>query len=522
MKRIKSFFILLFFLLFGIFNCFSFQNIKPCSFQLNNIKYYAKNSKNVKNIKNSKIKYNFNIFFEKISQDKNEFFQKNAKNVIKCKNNNKKYIFSNFLNKKTGKNKAFCKSFFDEYGNFENFHLRNSNSENFFKNGDFKEILIRKYTFYYKNRVFKFNSCDFEYEKPLSDWQKYALNNKNTFIAILNHLKCLNLSKREILTYLLPEIEEIKLNLCCGVNISPEAGYVEVIENSCLINYKSGGDGLFLNQEDFYDKIYKSVEKCDFDIKIDILTEKYNNFSKIEECYREKSSFSTNFETSTAERKNNIRLCLSKFDGLILEPGEILSFNTVTGKRSEENGYKKAKIISGGTFIYGVGGGVCQVSTTLYNACLLAGFEILEVHNHSLPVSYVEPSFDAMVNTGSSDLIVRNNTSGRILITTSYKNDICKVKIFGKKNKYKITRFSEKTKIIPASSDKIEEDYEKFGDFNLLPGEEIRLSYPKDGFISSGYLKFYDEQGVLVKTEKIRECKYNPTRGIVLKNTNFN
>ena len=201
----------------------------------------------------------------------------------------------------------------------------------------------------------------------------------------------------------------------------------------------------------------------------------------------------------------------------MIDEGEVFSFNQITGKRSLESGYKEAKIISGGTFVLGTGGGVCQVSTTLYNACLLAGLEIVESTTHSLPVSYVEPSFDAMVSFGSADLKIRNNSGGKSIITTSSENDVCKIKIFGLKNKYKITRQSEKISIIPAENDMVDNDYKKYGNYNLEVGEEKRISYPKDGFVSRGYLNFYDENGNLVQRKKIRENKYNPTRGVIIK-----
>ena len=84
------------------------------------------------------------------------------------------------------------------------------------------------------------------------------------------------------------------------------------------------------------------------------------------------------------------------------------------------------------------------------------------MHSHSLPVGYVEPSFDAMVNIGSSDLVVRNNSGERIVITTSSENDVCKVKIFGNKNRFNISRKSEKVKVLPAKNDTIETDLSKF------------------------------------------------------------
>ena len=129
-------------------------------------------------------------------------------------------------------------------------------------------------------------------------------------------------------------------------------------------------------------------------------------------------------------------------------------------------------------------------------------------------MSYVEPSFDAMVNSGSSDLVIRNNTNGKIVITSSSENDKCKFKIFGKENECKITRISEKTKIIPAKEEKYDSDYQKYG-LELKIGEEKRLSFAKDGYYSNGYLNYYDKKGNLVKTQKIRESKYYPTEGIV-------
>ena len=289
-----------------------------------------------------------------------------------------------------------------------------------------------------------------------------------------------------------------------------------MIKNSCEIYTKKGESGRFINEIDFFDSLKNQILIGKKQIKINLKIEEFKD--KSQNLIREKSCFSTNFETSSMARKNNIQVALESFDGVTLEDGEILSFNEVTGVRNESAGYKPAKIISGGTFVEGFGGGVCQVSTTLYNACLLAGLEILEVHNHSLPVSYIEPSFDAMVNTGSSDLVIRNNSGSKLIFTTSSKGDICKVKIFGKPNEFKITRFSEKTKIIPAEKEEVITDPKQAESFGVFAGEEKRISYAKDGFSSNGYLNFYDKQGRLVKTQKIRSNTYNPTRGIIVKN----
>ena len=117
-----------------------------------------------------------------------------------------------------------------------------------------------------------------------------------------------------------------------------------------------------------------------------------------------RSEFTTYYPYSTPDRKLNIKLCASKINGTTLKSGEEFSFNNKVGKRTEENGFKLAKIIFNGSFIDGIGGGVCQVSTTLYNCALLSGLKITEHHSHSLAVSYIEPSFDAMVSGDYADL----------------------------------------------------------------------------------------------------------------------
>ncbi len=393
----------------------------------------------------------------------------------------------------------------------ENLILTNSSQENISDN------VLRKYTFTYSGKKLVFLAKDYLKDLRISNTQKELLTNENEYRELLNRVTEFGLSKSEIVRYFFPEIEVIKERLCKITDISPEENYVQVVKNSCKLSYVYGKKGKFLNQDDFYGKLFECVKNNTKNINIDILVDFYEDTNDIENDFQEKSCFTTNFESSSLPRKNNIRVALEKFDGLVLEQGEVLSFNTVTGERNEKSGYEEAKIISNGTFTTGFGGGVCQVSTTLYNACLLAGLDILEVHNHSLPVSYIEPSFDAMVNSGSSDLVVRNNTDGKIIITTSSKGDKCKIKIFGKKNRYKITRFSEKTKIIPAESDKIDTEYEKYGNLDLEVGEEIRLSYPKDGFYSKGYLKYYDENGVLTQTVQIRENRYGATKGVIVK-----
>ena len=367
------------------------------------------------------------------------------------------------------------------------------------------------YEISHQEKIYKFK--DSEFKLKLSKLQSKNFHSLET----LKKLKYMNFSEEEILDYIFPEIKEIFKKVSKNFEIREVPDKVFVKENKCELEFVEGKKGKVVNKQKFFSDCFSQIENNEKLIKINLDIIDFKTSENIRKLFSEKSCFSTNFNSSSTERKNNIQVALKALDGLVVEEGEIFSFNEITGERNEEAGYKQAKIISGGTFVSGLGGGVCQVSTTLYNACLLSGLEIVEATSHSLPVSYVEPSFDAMVSFGSSDLKIRNNSGGKIIITTSSENDICKIKIFGIKNKYKITRQSEKISLIPAEKDIIENDYKKYGDYDLEIGEEKRISYAKDGFISRGYLSYYDEKGQFVYQKKFRENRYNPTKGIIIK-----
>lgn len=370
------------------------------------------------------------------------------------------------------------------------------------------------YTFLIDGKNHKFKESDFNLNLTKIQRENYHS------LVVLNKLEKLGFSSEEIISYVFPEINHAFKKLCLIYNKDEAADEVFVVQNKCKLDFVSGAKGKCISRENFFDEALKKLKTGEKKLQFNLKLIDYKDKANARELFSEKSCFSTNFSSSSTERKNNIRLALKSLDGVMLEEGEVFSFNSLTGERNESSGYAQAKIISNGTFVMGYGGGVCQVSTTLYNACLLAGLEVLEVSSHSLPVSYIEPSFDAMVSFGSSDLKVCNNSGGKIIITTSSENEVCKIKIFGLKNKYKITRQSEKISIISAEKDILELDYAKYENLNLEIGEEKRLSYAKDGFVSRGYLNFYNPKGELVERKLIRENKYNPTKGIIVRREN--
>lgn len=142
------------------------------------------------------------------------------------------------------------------------------------------------------------------------------------------------------------------------------------------------------------------------------------------------AGFSTTLLDSDKDRVDNIITASQKINGYVLNSGEVFSFNNVVGKRDVDTGYKNSKILVNGQRSEGVGGGICQLSSTIYNAAKKLGLEIIERHSHSGEVHYVQRGQDAAVSYGYKDLKFKNNKSYPIKFATSIKNGKVYVSIF--------------------------------------------------------------------------------------------
>lgn len=146
------------------------------------------------------------------------------------------------------------------------------------------------------------------------------------------------------------------------------------------------------------------------------------------------SDFSTNYVASNRNRTTNLILAANKINGTVIMPNETFSYNKVVGERTIQAGYKEAPIYVSGRVEDGLGGGICQITTTLYNAVLLANLEIVERSNHQFIPSYANASRDATVVYGAIDFKFKNNREYPIKITCSVSNGIANFKIFGLKS----------------------------------------------------------------------------------------
>lgn len=145
----------------------------------------------------------------------------------------------------------------------------------------------------------------------------------------------------------------------------------------------------------------------------------------------ELASYSSRFDVAQIARSQNIRLAAAALDNALLMPGEEFSFNNTTGARTAAKGYRNAYIIVNNRFEMGMGGGVCQVSSTLYNAVLKAGLSVTERFPHSLSVTYVPKGKDAAVSYGTLDFKFVNTTDRPIIVHSEYKKGVLKISLFG-------------------------------------------------------------------------------------------
>lgn len=141
-------------------------------------------------------------------------------------------------------------------------------------------------------------------------------------------------------------------------------------------------------------------------------------------------SFTTYYKESYEERAHNIRLSAAAINNHVVFPGERFSFNEVVGKRTTSKGYKRAPVIVRGELSEDVGGGICQVSSTLFNAVVLKGIQIVERYTHSRSVPYVPPGKDAAVSWWGPDFVFKNKYNQPILIRTTARHGKITITIY--------------------------------------------------------------------------------------------
>ena len=222
------------------------------------------------------------------------------------------------------------------------------------------------------------------------------------------------------------------------------------------------------------------------------------------------ASFTTK-TTSSKSRNTNIRLCSEAFNGYVVAPGEIFSINGITGPRTTAKGYKEAGSIQNGIMIQEPGGGVCQVSSTLFNAVVRAGMEIVERHGHSWPSDYVKIGMDAAIDYPAKDFKFKNISDSPIYLVSSFEDRQLTIEVYGK------PMLDERVTIdLRSTTDgtiKRGEDSMVF-DASLAPGTTKTVRKGRDGKKSTTYIQ-YIRDGKVFEEKVLFPTTYPAIRAII-------
>lgn len=374
----------------------------------------------------------------------------------------------------------------------------------------------------YKDKVWQFTEDDFEVENSVlkvvqTAYKKYnqqeykdntlnALKGGNVTISLQNTFKNFDNVIDEIVDQIKtePQNAEVVFN----PNKSPMFTITEGVTGTQVDREKLVKDleNQFLKTKDI--KVYVNTNGVKPDIEKSYYENKLNLMSR----------FETDLTNSQEGRRHNVNYALQKFNGKVIKAGEQVSFNDISGPQTLEGGYKNAIVILNGKFTNGVGGGICQASTTLYNACVLANLQIDEVHKHTLPVGYVELSLDAMVSEGYADFVFTNTSDDDVYIKCEVVGDKAIVEIYGNtiNQGQTIKRVAEFVGNIPHNGDKIIIDEKgEYLDKVIYKGEYYRLNYPREGYEAKAFKEVYQD-GKLISREQIRHEKYQPIDGKIV------
>lgn len=221
------------------------------------------------------------------------------------------------------------------------------------------------------------------------------------------------------------------------------------------------------------------------------------------------SEFTTKYDASNKNRSQNLSIAAGKIDGTVLMPGEEFSFNQVVGKRTIQEGYKDAKIYQDGQVVDGLAGGICQISSTLYNAVVKANLEVTERRNHSFTTSYIKAGQDATVVYGVIDFKFKNTRTYPIKISASVNSGIAEFRINGIKEEveYDVSLYPVTTGSIPYTTQYIP-------DPTLAPGQQVVVQGGGNGLKVTTY-KDTKLDGKLISREVISTDTYSPMKAII-------
>jgi len=366
----------------------------------------------------------------------------------------------------------------------------------------------------YEGMTWRIGLSDISYDFLVDDAIKraYSIGREGSVLKRLKTIRNLKSDKKNVLAKVVfsrPLLEEYITSIKKQVDENPKDATVTYQNGNIM--FEKEIIGRFVDVDKNLGLLENELIKRDFspfELEVTNVYPKimYKDISHIEEVI---SSFSTVFNSANVNRSHNIKLACERINNTVLLPGETFSMDASLGSRTKENGYKDAPVIVKGRLIEGVGGGVCQVTSTLYVAVLKAKLEVVERVKHSMPLGYVEPGQDATISEGYIDFKFRNNTDRACLISASVVGNRIDIKLLGAKrnSNYDVRLKSVVVERISPPEDEIIVD-------KSLPKGAVKIERePVQGLKVIVYRETY-ENNRLIEREKISEDIYKPVQGL--------
>lgn len=332
---------------------------------------------------------------------------------------------------------------------------------------------------------------------------------------ILSKIKDVN-KKYDIVTIPTEEVEPDVINLekiRNEIYKEPQDAYVS--KNPTTVHTHVNGVDFAISMEEAQKILEEDKEEYIIPLKITVPDKTLEDLG--EEAFPDKlGTYTTRYDPTNLNRSNNISISAKKIDGTIIMPGETFSYNQVVGERTIAEGYKEAGAYAGGRVVQDVGGGICQTSSTLYNAALYANLEIVDRSNHQFLTSYVSAGRDATVAWGAIDFQFKNNRTYPIKIEAVAENGVCTMSIFGIKEEteYEVVIQSVVLSYIPYTT-----KYEN--DNTLEEGKEVVEQSGYTGCTSEAY-KILKLNGEVVSKTLLSKDTYDPMTRIIRRGTKKN
>ena len=332
---------------------------------------------------------------------------------------------------------------------------------------------------------------------------------------ILSKIKDVN-KKYDIVTIPTEEVEPDVINLekiRNEIYKEPQDAYVS--KNPTTVHTHVNGVDFAISMEEAQKILEEDKEEYIIPLKITVPDKTLEDLG--EEAFPDKlGTYTTRYDPTNLNRSNNISISAKKIDGTIIMPGETFSYNQVVGERTIAEGYKEAGAYAGGRVVQDVGGGICQTSSTLYNAALYANLEIVDRSNHQFLTSYVSAGRDATVAWGAIDFQFKNNRTYPIKIEAVAENGVCTMSIYGIKEEteYEVVIQSVVLSYIPYTT-----KYEN--DNTLEEGKEVVEQSGYTGCTSEAY-KILKLNGEVVSKTLLSKDTYDPMTRIIRRGTKKN